>query len=233
MPHQNLDTEKHKNYLIIEMFSNILKSIIRSSCNMTTKIRNIIPACFAVFFFLSCESPFATREPEPPKKSQSSWIQATSPSYVLLNLKNAMQEKNKSNYLRCLADTSVSSKEFMFFADPAVANANPGVFGRWDKEAESNYLNQLYSYLPKDSLTTVTFDRLKETTFQDSVVLFQNYTINIQDKCDETTCLKYMTGQAEFRLLRTPDDLWYIFRWRDVSTSDSLTWSDLKARFGK
>jgi hypothetical protein len=200
---------------------------------MTIKILKIVPAFIAIFLFFFCDSPFSTREPEQPKKSQSSWIQATSPDYVLINLKNAMQEKNKSNYLRCLADTSVSSKEFLFFAEPAVANANPGVFGRWDKEAESNYLNQLYSYLPKDSLSTVTFDRLKETTYQDSVVLFQNYTIKIQDKCDETICFKYMTGQAEFRLLRTLDDLWYIFRWRDVSTSDSLTWSDLKARFGK
>jgi hypothetical protein len=199
---------------------------------MTKKKTKILIFIFSLAYQY-CDNPFATREPEPPQKSQSSWIQPTSPNYVLVNLKNAMQEKNKSNYLRCLADTSVSPKEFIFSPEPAVANANPGVFDRWDKEAESNYINQLYSHLPKDSLITVTFNRLKETTFQDSVILLQNYAIKMQDKCDETICFNNLAGQAEFRLLRTSDDFWYIHRWSDVAISDSLTWSDLKARFGK
>ena len=186
------------------------------------------------FFVLTqCETPFATRDPEPPIRNQSSWIQPTSPNYVLINLKNAIEEKNKSNYLRCLADTSVSSKEYLFTPDPAVAVTHPGLFTRWGKEEESNYLNQLYSYLLEDSLLTVSFDRLKETTFQDSVILLQNYDLKMQDLCENAICMKAMQGQAEFRLVRTPDDLWYIYRWSDVSISDSLTWSDLKARFGK
>ncbi len=200
---------------------------------MTKKKLTIIQIFAFLFIFQFCDNPFATREPEPPLKSQSSWIQPTSPSYVLINLKNAMQEKNKSNYLRCLADTSVSSKEFIFYPEPAVANANPGIFDRWDKEAESNFINQLYSHLPKDSLINVAFNRLNETTFQDSVTLLQNYAITMQDKCTETACFQHLAGQAEFRLVRTQDDVWYIHLWRDVSVSDSLTWSDLKARFGK
>ena len=199
-------------------------------------LRTTIKSFFLFVLFVSltrCENPFATRQPEPPVTSQSNWIQPTSPNYVLINLKNAMQEKNKSNYLRCLADTSVSSKQFLFTPDPAVAVTNPGLFTRWGKDDEANYLNQLYSYLPKDSLLTVSFDRLKETTFQDSVILLQNYNLAMQDICQDDICMKAMQGQAEFRLVRTADDLWYIYRWSDVSTSDSLTWSDLKARFGK
>lgn len=195
--------------------------------------KNIIVLVSLVMVFVYCENPFATRAPEPPKQSQSNWIQPTSPSYVMYNLKNAMQEKNKTNYLHCLADTSVSSKEFVYFPEPAVANAHPGLFDRWGKEAETNYLNQLYSYLPKDSLTEVTFNRLKETAFQDSVILIQEYTLAMQDPCGAEYCMRNMRGQAEFRLVRTEDDLWYIFRWSDAATSDSLTWSDLKARFGK
>lgn len=188
---------------------------------------------FAAAAFMACENPFATREPEPPKTSQSNWIQPTSPGYVLINLKNAISEKNKSNYLRCLADTGVSTHQFKFFADPAVLNANPGLFDRWGKEEEANYLNQLYSVLPKDSTIAVSFNRLKETTFQDSVILQQTYTLLFHEKCQPDMCMRNMEGQAEFRLLRTEDDLWYIYRWSDFSTSDSLTWSDLKARFGK
>ncbi len=183
---------------------------------------------------MACENPFATRKPEPPVTSQSSWIQPTSPNYVLINLKNAIEEKNKTNYLRCLADTSVSSKEFRYIPESAVAAANPGVFNRWNKEAEANYINQLYSYLPKDSSITVTFNRYREdNTLQDSLITIQNYVLKMHDRCDEDNCLQVFAGQAEFRMIRTQDDLWYIFNWNDTSTSDSLTWSDHKARFGK
>jgi hypothetical protein len=187
----------------------------------------------AMTCYCACENPFGTREPEAPNTSQSKWIQPTSPNYVLVNLKNALLEKNNSNYLRCLADTSVSKLEFKFFADPAAMNANPGLFQRWGKEDEVNYLNQLFSILPKDSTIGATFNRLKETTFQDSVILLQTYSLVFNEKCDSAPCMRYMEGQAEFRLLRTEDDLWYIYRWSDFSTSDNETWSDLKARFGK
>ena len=120
---------------------------------MTRTTAKSLAALFTLLVFFHCENPFATRTAEPPRKSQSNWIQPTSPAYVIINLKNAMQEKNKSNYLRCLADTSVSIKDFLFFPEPAVANANPGVFDRWSKDAESNYINQLYSYLEKEALT--------------------------------------------------------------------------------
>jgi len=151
-----------------------------------------------------------------------------------VNLQNALEEKNKSNYLQCFADTSVSSKEYNFVPDPAVMAANPGVFNRWNKEAEANYINQLYAHLPKDSLITVSFTKIREDdTPQDSFFTQQNYTLKMHDRCDENGCLEIMTGQSEFRMIRTQDDFWYIYRWSDISVSDSLTWSDHKARFGK
>ena len=180
-----------------------------------------------------CENPFATREPEAPVKIQSSWIQPTSPSYVMINLKNAISEKNTTNYLRCLSDTSSAVKSFAFIPEPAVANANPGLFTRWGKDAESNYLNQLSTYLPKDSTASVDFERLKETIFQDSVVLLQSYQLKVEYKCDESSCPRVWRGQAEFRLIRTEEDIWYIYKWSDYSTGDDLSWSSLKAAFGK
>ena len=200
---------------------------------MQKKSLNIFLFIVAALLFVTCENPFATRDPEQPSTSQSNWIQPTSPQYVLVNLENALLEKNKTNYLRCLADTSVSNLSFKFFADPAAMNVNPGLFERWGKEDEANYLNQLYSTLPKDSTFSVDFNRLDETTFQDSVILRKSYTLDFNEKCRPGLCMRNLEGQAEFRLLRTEDDLWYIYRWSDLSKSDSLTWSDLKARFGK
>ncbi len=190
-------------------------------------------ACLLVFVLLSCENPFATRTPEAPVTNQSNWIQPTSPIYVIVNLQNAISEKNIANYLRCLADTSVSSKQYRFFPEQAVANANPGLFIAWSKEKESNYLQQLNAFLPKDSTASAKFDRLNETTFQDSVILLQNYTLNVHYKCQTDECPHSMRGQAEFRLVRSDDDFWYIYRWSDFATGDDPTWSELKAKFGK
>lgn len=184
-------------------------------------------------FWVGCENPFGTREPEPPKQNQSSWIQPISPTYVLINLKNAIIEKNSDNYLRCLADTSVSPRQFSFIADAVIMNANPGLFLRWGKEEEANYLNQLLSFLPKDSTASVNFDRLKETTFQDSVIFLESYVLNVDYKCESKDCPRSRRGQAEFRFVRTEDETWYIYKWIDYSTGDDLTWSNLKALFGK
>lgn len=191
---------------------------------------------FTVFLMLlafSCDNPFATRNPEPPKNEQSTWIQPTSPNYVLANLRNAISEKNITNYMRCLADTSNSDKQFRYVAEPSVANANPGLFERWDKQDEFNYLNQLSAFVPKDSTQKASLTTLKENTFQDSVILFQSYELDVHYNCQEIDCIHDMEGQVEFRLVRTNEDLWYIYRWSDFSTGDNPTWSDLRAVFGK
>jgi len=188
---------------------------------------------FILLNCFKCESPFATRDPEKPISKQSSWIQPTSPNYVMANLRNAISEKNISNYLRCLADTSNSPKSFRFFADPSVVNKNPGLFDKWNKENELIYLNQLMLYLPKDSTSLFTIISSREDTYQDSVILIQEYNLKVHFKCEDQDCPRDMAGQAEFRLVRTPEDLWYIHRWRDIATGDKSTWSSLKAKFGK
>lgn len=200
---------------------------------MRHAVEIVVTAVTAVWWATGCDNPFATREPEPPVQNQSSWIQPTSPTYALINLKNAVAEKNISNYLRCLADTGVSAKSFSFVADAATMNANPGLFQRWGKEAEANYLNQLSSYLPKDSTASVNFERLKETSFQDSVILLQSYELKVNYRCEGRECPRLWRGQAELRFIRTEDEVWYIYKWIDYATGNDLTWSSLKAAFGK
>jgi len=195
--------------------------------------RNTCICLLVLVYGVSCKSPFATREPEKPFSKQSSYIQPTSPSYVMANLRNAIAEKNTSNYLRCLADTSNSSKSFRFIADPIVVNNNPGLFDKWDKDKEFIYLNQLMLYLPKDSTSVLTFTSYREDTFQDSVILIQEYQLTVHLKCATDDCYHILAGQAEFRLVRTQEDLWYIHRWSDAATGNQPTWSALKAAFCK
>lgn len=187
----------------------------------------------SIMMHVSCKTPFSTRDPEPPISGQSSWVQPTSPNYVMINLRNAIAEKNINNYLRCLADTSLVQSSFLFVPDPAVLAANPGLFTRWDKEKERNYLNQMMAFLPKDSTCSVLFTLKSENTFQDSVILVQNYDLSVAHKQQASGCPKFMRGQAEFRLVRAAEDLWYIYRWTDYATGDESTWSALRAFFGK
>lgn len=203
-----------------------------SKYKLKFKVIQALSLCLLLFCCF-CESPFATREPEKPVSKQSSWIQPTSPNYVMANLRNAVLEKNISNYLRCLADTSNSPKSFRFIADPAIVNQNPGLFDNWNKENELIYLNQLMLYLPKDSSSVFTIISSREDTYQDSVILIQEYSLEMRYKCDDQDCPRDMQGQAEFRLVRTPEDLWYIHRWSDIATGDEPSWSSLKAKFGK
>jgi hypothetical protein len=182
---------------------------------------------------IHCVNPFATREPEPPLTSQSNWIQPTSPNFTLANLRNAIAEKNSANYMRCLADTSHSLNRFRYLAEPSVANLNPGLFDRWGKQEEFNYLNQMLLFLPKDSTSQLVLTITRENSFQDSVIMVSDYRLVLNHTCETQDCPREMQGQAELRLSRTNEDLWYIHYWRDYATGAKPTWSSLRAYFGK
>lgn len=198
------------------------------------KIRPLYSLYLIVFivFAVGCQNPFATREPEKPESKQSTWIQPTSPDFVLINLINSINEKNITNYIRCLADTSNSKKNFNYLAEPSVALQNPGLFTHWQKEEELNFLNQLILYLPNDSTSQLLLKSLREHSDQDSVILVKEYTLKLGLKCTDM-CPKNVQGQAEFRLSKTDEDLWFIHQWSDFSTGDKNNWSDLRSYFGK
>jgi hypothetical protein len=187
----------------------------------------------ALLLAAGCKTPFSTREPEEPKTTQSTWVQPTSPNYVMINLRTAVAERNSQNYLRCLADTSLVTASFAYLPESAVGAANPGLFLHWGKESERNYLNQLLAFLPKDSVSSLSINLIRESTFQDSVVLVQEYVLTIGHRQQTEGAPRQMRGQAEFRLMRSSEELWYIHRWADYATGDYPTWSSLRAFFGK
>lgn len=188
--------------------------------------------CMVMLLAAGCKTPFSTREPEAPVTSQSTWVQPTSPALVMVNLRTAIAERNSQNYLRCLADTNLAPVSFSYFPESAVGAANPGLFLDWGKESERNYLNQLLAFLPADSVCSLSMSLIRENTFQDSVVLVQEYVLTLAHRRQEEAPRR-MHGQAEFRLVRSSEELWYIHRWADYATDDNPTWSALRAYFGK
>ncbi|HNR67254.1 MAG TPA: hypothetical protein PKN04_00705 [bacterium] len=185
--------------------------------------------------WLNCQFPFSTRDPEKPSSTQSSWIQPTAPEYVLINLKNALAEKNSTNYLRCLADTSISGQSFRYHADPSVANAYPNLFDRWNKLSETNYVNQLMLFLKPDSVVKLTLSASKSIDIGDinRITLVQDYQLDVRHTCKETDCPRLMAGQSELILGRNTESLWAIVEWTDRSSGETPTWSQLRAYFGK
>ena len=187
-----------------------------------------------IILSLSCDDPFATREPETPKTMQSSWIQPTIPEYVIVNFQNAIKEQNKTNYLRCLADTSSAPLEFVFIAEPSVANAHPTLFQHWTKESENIYINQLLLYLDADSTFQLNLLPTQPTVYdQDKAIMVYDYALTINHSNTETACPREMAGQCEFRLIQNQENQWSIYQWQDYATRAISTWSELKAYFGK
>jgi hypothetical protein len=194
--------------------------------------------CWGTFFilslFMSCECPFDTREAENPTERQSSWVQPTTVKDVMTNLKRAIEEKNSTNYIRCFADTSREGVAFRFIADPTVATANPGIFDRWGREHEKNYFEQLLRFLPSDSTSQLVLtDFLENPLGQDSTRVRQNYRLVLHHKYDPETCPRISAGQANLTMVRSSEDLWYIYRWTDLATGERPPWSAVKASLGQ
>lgn len=184
--------------------------------------------------FIRCECPFDTREAEEPTERQSSWVQPTTVRDVMANLKKAIEEKNSTNYLRCLVDSSREGIAFRFTADPTVATANPGIFDNWGRECEKNYFEQLLRFLPADSTSQLVLTDFLENPFpQDSTRVRQNYRLVLHHKYDPSICPRISAGQANFIMLRSSEDLWYIYHWTDMATGELSPWSAVKASFGR
>ena len=189
--------------------------------------------------FIGCDSIFSTREPELPKDdvARSLWQQPTSPGIVLENLKNAFLERNEENYLRSLTDSTSSNRVFVYIPDQGSAAKFPGIFNGWGLNEERVYINLLFSEssLPVGVLSSLEFTRFEEPSIPSDSALFEEiYELDLEHTLKNVPTK--MMGIAKFRMARSSDGSWSIYRWEDItfsSESDTLnlpTWSELKAR---
>ncbi len=181
----------------------------------------------------ACKTPFSTREPEVPNRQASSWIPPQSPDIVLINLRNALMQKNVENYLRSLVDSTRSARRFRFEPDQSAAVANPGVFSRWDVQKERFYLQQLFSVLPDDSLRIVEFTPLSSSVSVDTAEFTRSYELQLHHTQQRQGIPAVVRGQATFWLSSDASGNWAIHRWADFGNGRDPSWSDLKAAFGK
>jgi hypothetical protein len=181
---------------------------------------------------LACDSLFTTREPEDPKGTQSNWIPPLNPDQVLLNLQNAMFERNVENYIRCLVNPLYSNRVFRFDPDPEIAANYPDVFATWDRSQEETVIQQAFSIVPADSASFLQFtEDVQEIIAADSAVYIREYRLELHH--GQSGLDVVYEGYVEFRLI--PDDRgeWTIVHWIDNRTGETEPpWSLLKASLG-
>jgi len=186
---------------------------------------------FFVFLagFITCRNPFATREPEEPENSQTSWYQPVSPETVLENFSAAVREKNVENYIRCFGSTESVRSRFRFIPESSVSNNYQGLFAVWDITHERNYINHLFGQLPADSVSSLIFTDVTEFQYGDSVSTMKEYDLYVAHT--NPSIERHVTGRMELTLLKGTDALWYISYWADYKIGDTPVWSILKAEF--
>jgi hypothetical protein len=191
------------------------------------------PAFLIAFFLIwaACRNPFSTRKPEDPLFSRSNWTPPLSPETVLVNLQNAVAERNTENTIRCLADPSYSDRLFRFEPNPETASNHPGVFSKWGLDRETAVIQQVFSLVPKDSVCVLTWTKiLREIVTADTAVMVRQYRLEVRHK--PSTLPSVFEGHAEFRLAADRRGEWSVYLWTDNSVSGSVCWSELKAALG-
>jgi hypothetical protein len=194
-------------------------------------MKTVFSFLVSLLLISACRNPFDTRKPEPPVVSRSTWIPPLSPDKVLVNLQNAIAERNTENFVRCLADPSYSARAFRFDPDPETAANHPGVFLKWGTEREQAVVTQVFSLVPADSACYLTWTKLlREITTSDTAVMVRQYRLDIHHR--PSAMPSVFEGHAEFRLACDQRGEWMVYLWTDNSLAGSTSWSELKAMLG-
>lgn len=184
-----------------------------------------------VFLSLACDNPFAIRKAEEPKSPSSSWILPDSHNSVLINLRNAIKEKNTDNFMACLVDPDHSDEKYVFVPDPEILASHPDVFLDWGREKEEVAIKQAFFHVPNDSSASLEFyEDIKEIITADSAVTVKQYRLVLQNTLEGLPSI--YEGQVEFRFKEDQRGWWIIYYWRDSSISDFEPWTFLKASLG-
>ena len=111
-----------------------------------------------LFLVTSCNL-LETRDAEDPDTSRSSYIIATTPDQLFINLKNSFTEKIVKDYISSFVDSSFLSLQFMFTpSSEAIFKYN--VLTEWDLEAEEIYFRNLINAIGENKNIQLTLELL-------------------------------------------------------------------------
>lgn len=181
----------------------------------------------SLFFLSSCDF-LTTRTAEEPDIGRSSFVVATTPEQLFKNLTESFREKIERNYESCFVDSSFLNKRFTFYPS-SEATAKFSVLSYWDIDSEKHYFRNLITYIPTEK--TIVVNLFNETSSQqgDSALYNFDYTILLPNISNQVE-LDYR-GSTQFRINLDANNQWVITEWRDISSEEYASWSELKGRF--
>lgn len=180
---------------------------------------------------VSCEL-FSTRTPENPDSDATGYIPPTSFDLVILNLKNAVAEKNLNNYMLCFSESGFTEiRDFKYYATPKSAAQNQTLFSNWGRQSEEKYFNSMITASIDQVKPNLAFTDEQYQNFSDSIIFTGNYLLNINFNDPQSN--NNYSGNLRLVLKNSPTGFWYITSWYDFERDDSelLTWSFLRSKY--
>ncbi len=174
---------------------------------------------------------FETRQPQPPQQARTDFQPPLSPDVVIQNLVNSITDRNVDNYMSCLSDTTFGARPFSFDPPADVFRQYQGIFMSWDRNSERTYFNNLSVQSSKTAGSQLILSSENLTTLGDSAAFSANYSLVWPNKVPGNP--QQAEGNLLFYLGIDRNQNWSIYRWIDSKVGDSLTWSDMKARFSQ
>jgi hypothetical protein len=172
---------------------------------------------------------FNTRSAEQPTQPKSDFVPAITEDYLIQNLIFALKDKDVTNYIACLSDTSFTSKKFHFIPSNEAVSTYPTLMD-WDKRNEEQYFTNMSVKVNSNSQIVLTLNESTRNNFGDSTFYTASYTLNlpIVNSNSDVTPVIY-EGTLTFKMVRDSRSVWSIYSWQDNKTTNTNpSWSDLK-----
>ena len=172
---------------------------------------------------------FEPRNPEAPTQSSQTFLPATDPLIVISNLQSAVEQKSVPNYVQCLADPLASVHLFLFVPSSEGAAQYASLFRNWSTAEEQAYFQNLTTRTTPTSISKLDLTEKTRSLAADSALLEYDYTFTF-----ENTVAGFpsrASGNLQFALQRSSSNIWTIYRWTDLKTTNDITWSLFKGKF--
>ena len=172
---------------------------------------------------------FNTRDAEKPTQPRSDFEPAATVDILVQNLINSLKDKDVTNYMTCLSDTSFTDKKFLFVPSSEAASTYPTLMD-WDKRNEEQYFTNMSVKVNPNSQIVLTLKPISSNNFGDSTFYTATYSLNLPFVNSNSEIIPVIyEGTLTFKMVRDSRSVWSIYYWQDIkTTSSNLSWSDLK-----
>jgi len=175
-------------------------------------------------FLFSCDL-LTTRDPENPDTQRTSYLPATTPDILFMNLKNSLKEKILDNYMASFVNSSFTNQKFVFQSASESISLYP-TLTNWDISSEQQYFSNLIISTKEGVPIILDLQNEIKNTTGDSAVYQYDYIISLTP-INESIQSSYR-GNMKININLDSRSQWVISRWEDFKSGNNPTWSELK-----